>query len=136
MLKNILCCGISSGSRTSVANRRRAVRLRASPASGKRTRGLAKVPETEIGIDQIMRIAPVIPVLVIDDAASARPITEALVAGGLRVLEVTLRTPAALDVLRKMADVEGAVVGVGTVLNERISSAALKREHNLSCRRG
>lgn len=83
-----------------------------------------------------MRIAPVIPVLVIDDAASARPITEALVAGGLRVLEVTLRTPAALDVLRKMADVEGAVVGVGTVLNERISSAALKREHNLSCRRG
>ncbi len=50
------------------------------------------------GIDQIMRIAPVIPVLVIDDAASARPIAETLVAGGLRVLEMTLRTPAALDV--------------------------------------
>nr|WP_321984586.1 bifunctional 4-hydroxy-2-oxoglutarate aldolase/2-dehydro-3-deoxy-phosphogluconate aldolase [uncultured Lichenicoccus sp.] len=68
-------------------------------------------------IDRIMALSPVIPVLVIHDAAHARPIAEALVAGGLRVLEVTLRTAAALDVIREMASVEGAVVGAGTVLN-------------------
>lgn len=68
-------------------------------------------------IAKIMNLAPVIPVLVVEDAAHARPIAEALVAGGLRALEVTLRTPAALDVIREMAKVEGAVVGAGTVLN-------------------
>jgi 2-dehydro-3-deoxyphosphogluconate aldolase / (4S)-4-hydroxy-2-oxoglutarate aldolase len=68
-------------------------------------------------IDDIMRAAPVIPVLVIDDVAHARPIAEALVRGGLTVLEVTLRTPAALDVIAEMAKVEGAIVGAGTVLN-------------------
>jgi len=77
------------------------------------------------GIDRIMRLAPVIPVLVIEDAAYARPIAEALVAGGLRVLEITLRTPAALDAMREMAAVEGAVVGAGTVLNERQLDDAL-----------
>ncbi len=66
---------------------------------------------------QIMRLAPVIPVLVIEDAAYARPIAEALVAGGLYALEVTLRTPAALEVIAEMARVEHAVVGAGTVLN-------------------
>ena len=69
-------------------------------------------------IDTIMRTAPVIPVLVIDDAGHAQPIARALVAGGLTVLEVTLRTRAALDVIREMAKVEGAIVGAGTVLNE------------------
>ena len=69
-------------------------------------------------IEIIMRTAPVIPVLVVDDAQHARPIAEALVAGGLRVLEVTLRTPAALDVIREMSAVDGAIVGAGTVLNE------------------
>jgi 2-dehydro-3-deoxyphosphogluconate aldolase / (4S)-4-hydroxy-2-oxoglutarate aldolase len=69
-------------------------------------------------IETIMRTAPVIPVLVIDDAAHAQPIAMALVAGGLRVLEVTLRTAAALDVIREMKKVEGAIVGAGTVLNE------------------
>jgi 2-dehydro-3-deoxyphosphogluconate aldolase / (4S)-4-hydroxy-2-oxoglutarate aldolase len=69
-------------------------------------------------IETIMRTAPVIPVLVIDDAAHAQPIAEALVAGGLKVLEVTLRTAAALDVIREMKKVEGAIVGAGTVLNE------------------
>lgn len=69
-------------------------------------------------IEQIMRTAPIIPVLVIEDAAHARPIAEALVAGGLRVLEVTLRTAAALEVIREMSAVEGAIVGAGTVLNE------------------
>lgn len=69
-------------------------------------------------IETIMRTAPVIPVLVIDDVRHARPIAEALVAGGLCVLEVTLRTPAALEVIREMRAVDGAIVGAGTVLNE------------------
>jgi 2-dehydro-3-deoxyphosphogluconate aldolase / (4S)-4-hydroxy-2-oxoglutarate aldolase len=70
-------------------------------------------------VESIMTLAPVIPVLVIDDVAHARPIAEALVAGGLRAIEVTLRTPVALEAIREMAKVEGAVVGAGTVLNER-----------------
>lgn len=69
------------------------------------------------GIEAIMRTAPVIPVLVIDEVAHARPIAEALVAGGLRVLEVTLRTPCALEAMAEMARVDGAIVGAGTVLN-------------------
>lgn len=68
-------------------------------------------------IETIMRTAPVIPVLVIDNAAHARPIAEALVAGGLRVLEVTLRTEAGLDVIREMKKVPGAIVGAGTVVD-------------------
>jgi 2-dehydro-3-deoxyphosphogluconate aldolase / (4S)-4-hydroxy-2-oxoglutarate aldolase len=76
-------------------------------------------------IETIMRTAPVIPVLVIDDAAHAQPIAKALVAGGLRVLEVTLRTAAALDVIREMKKVEGAIVGAGTVLNEADLRASL-----------
>lgn len=68
-------------------------------------------------IGDIMRLAPVIPVLVIEEAADAGTIARALVAGGLRVLEVTLRTPAALDAIAEMRKVEGAVVGAGTVLN-------------------
>jgi len=64
-----------------------------------------------------MQVAPVIPVLVIDDVSKARPLAEALVAGGLRTLEVTLRTPQALDAMRAMSDVEGAIVGVGTALD-------------------
>ena len=66
----------------------------------------------------VMQLAPVVPVLVIEDVAHARPIAEALVAGGLFALEVTLRTAAALEVIAEMAKVEGAVVGAGTVLNE------------------
>jgi len=69
-------------------------------------------------IEIIMRTAPVIPVLVIEDVAFARPIAESLVAGGLTVLEVTLRTPAALEVIAEMKTVAGAIVGAGTVLNE------------------
>jgi 2-dehydro-3-deoxyphosphogluconate aldolase/(4S)-4-hydroxy-2-oxoglutarate aldolase len=65
---------------------------------------------------EICGLAPVIPVLVIDDAAHALPLAEALVAGGLPVLEVTLRTPAALDAIRAMSTVEGGVVGAGTLL--------------------
>lgn len=72
--------------------------------------------EASIASEKICRLAPVIPVLVVDDAAQARGLAEALVAGGLPALEVTLRTPAALDVIREMAAVEGGVVGAGTLL--------------------
>ena len=78
-----------------------------------------------MNIDAVMRLAPVIPVIVIDDAAHARPLAEALVAGGLFALEVTLRTPCALEAIAEMAKVEGAVVGAGTVLNESQLDAAL-----------
>jgi 2-dehydro-3-deoxyphosphogluconate aldolase/(4S)-4-hydroxy-2-oxoglutarate aldolase len=69
-------------------------------------------------IEQIMRLAPVIPVLVLDDPDEAVAIGTALVKGGLPVLEVTLRTPRALDVMAAMMTIEGAVVGAGTVLDE------------------
>lgn len=68
-------------------------------------------------IETIMRTSPVIPVLVIEDAATARPLAEALVKGGLRVLEVTMRTGAALEAMAEMKKVPGAIVGAGTVVN-------------------
>ena len=77
-------------------------------------------------IDTIMTLAPVIPVLVIEDVAHALPVAQALVAGGLFALEVTMRTPCALDVIREMKQVPGAVVGAGTVLNPRDLDAALE----------
>ncbi len=66
---------------------------------------------------RIAALAPIIPVLVVDDAAHAQPLAAALIAGGLPALEVTLRTPAALEVIAEMARVEGGVVGAGTLLN-------------------
>lgn len=78
------------------------------------------------GIEQIMRAAPVIPVLVIEDVARAAPIAAALVKGGLPVLEVTLRTASALEVIREMKQVPGAIVGAGTVLNEFALEDALE----------
>ncbi|HEX7858403.1 MAG TPA: bifunctional 4-hydroxy-2-oxoglutarate aldolase/2-dehydro-3-deoxy-phosphogluconate aldolase [Sphingobium sp.] len=77
-------------------------------------------------IEAIMRTSPVIPVIVIDDVRDAVPMAQALVAGGLRVLEVTLRTPAGLEAIRLMKDVPGAIVGAGTVLNTRDLDAALE----------
>lgn len=68
-------------------------------------------------LDSILSAAPVIPVLVIDRLADAVPIAEALVAGGLPVLEVTLRTPVAFEAIRAMRSVAGAIVGAGTVLD-------------------
>lgn len=76
-------------------------------------------------IETIMRTAPVIPVLVIEDVAHARPIAEALVAGGLRVLEVTLRTAAGLEAIAEMKKVPGAIVGAGTVVNAAGLKAAI-----------
>jgi 2-dehydro-3-deoxyphosphogluconate aldolase/(4S)-4-hydroxy-2-oxoglutarate aldolase len=73
---------------------------------------------------EICRLAPVVPVLVIDDLAHAKPLAEALVAGGLPALEVTLRTPAALDAIRAMAEVPGGVVGAGTLLTPADVKAA------------
>ena len=66
--------------------------------------------------ERLCHLAPIIPVLVVEDVAVARPLAEALIAGGLPVLEVTLRTGSALDVIREMAKVEGGVVGAGTLL--------------------
>jgi len=79
-----------------------------------------------MNIDAIMRRSPVIPVLIVDDVAHAEPLAQSLVSGGLPMLEVTLRTAVALDVIREMSRVEGAVVGAGTVLNERDLDAAVE----------
>lgn len=73
---------------------------------------------------EICGLAPVIPVIVVDDLDHAVPLAKALVAGGLPVLEVTLRTPVALDVIKAMADVEGGVVGAGTLLSPADVKAA------------
>ncbi len=73
---------------------------------------------------EICTLAPVIPVLVIDDASKAPGLAEALVSGGLPALEVTLRTPAALEAIREMARVEGGVVGAGTLLTPEDVKAA------------
>ncbi len=68
-------------------------------------------------IEEIMGLAPVIPVLIIEKAADAVPLGRALVAGGLPALEITLRTPVAMECIRRMAgEIEDAVVGAGTVL--------------------
>lgn len=69
--------------------------------------------------EKICALAPVIPVLVVKDPAIAQPLAKALVAGGLPALEVTLRTPAALEVIAEMAKVEGGVVGAGTLLSPK-----------------
>ena len=70
-------------------------------------------------IEEIMRSAPVIPVLVLDGNADWAALAETFVEAGLPVLEITLRTPAALDAIRAMSKVPGAIVGAGTVLNEQ-----------------
>lgn len=77
-------------------------------------------------IEEIMNLGPVIPVIVIHDVAEAQPLAEALVRGGVRVLEVTLRTPAALEAIQEMRKVPGAVVGAGTVVNARQMAQAVQ----------
>jgi len=76
-------------------------------------------------IEQLMRRTTVIPVLVIDDLAHARPLAEALVASGYPVLEVTLRTHCALDAIAEMRKVAGAIVGAGTVTDPDELAAAI-----------
>jgi len=73
----------------------------------------------------ICNLAPIVPVLVVEDAATARPLAEALVAGGLPALEVTLRTPAALKAIAEMAKVKGGVVGAGTLVTPKDVEAAV-----------
>lgn len=75
---------------------------------------------------RLCELAPIIPVLVVEDPAHARPLAEALVAGGLPVLEVTLRTPAALEVIAEMAKVEGGVVGAGTLVAPKDVGEAMR----------
>ena len=75
---------------------------------------------------RLFKLAPVVPVLVVDDVAHAAPLAKALVDGGLPVLEVTLRTPAALDVICEMLQIEGSIVGAGTLLNPEDVIAARK----------
>jgi 2-dehydro-3-deoxyphosphogluconate aldolase/(4S)-4-hydroxy-2-oxoglutarate aldolase len=78
-----------------------------------------------MNIDEVMRAAPVIPVLVLDGSVDPVALAETLVEAGLPVIEVTLRTPSALTAMRAMASVEGAIVGAGTVLNERMLGEAI-----------
>jgi len=78
-----------------------------------------------MNIEQIMRAAPVIPVLVLEGDFDWAKLAETFVANGLPVLEITLRTPGAVDAIRQMAQVQGAIVGAGTVLNERQLTAAV-----------
>ena len=73
---------------------------------------------------QLCAMAPVIPVLVVEDATQAAPLARALVAGGLPVPEVTLRTPAALEAITAVSKVKGAIVGAGTVLTPEDALAA------------
>ena len=76
---------------------------------------------------QVMQDAPVIPVIVLNDVAHAVPMARALVAGGIRMLEITLRTPQALACMEAIAnEVEGAVVGAGTVRSPQDAAAAVK----------
>lgn len=77
-------------------------------------------------IAEFMTLAPVIPVIVVHELEHAEPLARALVAGGLPVLEVTLRTPCALEAIRAMKRVSGAIVGAGTVTNEAELDAALE----------
>ncbi|HXA38224.1 MAG TPA: bifunctional 4-hydroxy-2-oxoglutarate aldolase/2-dehydro-3-deoxy-phosphogluconate aldolase [Phenylobacterium sp.] len=75
-------------------------------------------------LEKILGLAPVVPVLIIDDLDDAVPLGRALVAGGLPVLEITLRTPVALQCIERMAgEIEGAVVGAGTVLTPALRLA-------------
>jgi 2-dehydro-3-deoxyphosphogluconate aldolase / (4S)-4-hydroxy-2-oxoglutarate aldolase len=76
--------------------------------------------DVQQGVEAILKAAPVVPVMVIDDVKDAVPLARALVAGGLPVLEITLRTEAASDAIRAIkAEVEGAYVGAGTVLTRQ-----------------
>ena len=75
-------------------------------------------------VAEICHLAPVIPVLVIDDLMHAAKLAAALIAGGLPVLEVTLRTPVALEAIRRMAEVPGGHVGAGTLLTPADVKAA------------
>ena len=84
----------------------------------------------------VLKLQPVVPVLVIDDVKTAVPLARALVAGGLKAIEITLRTTAALEAIRAVAnEVEGAVAGAGTILNAAQFEAASRLAHSSSSAR-
>lgn len=84
-------------------------------------------PFVSLTAKQVMQDAPVIPVIVLHDVAQAVPLARALVAGGIRMLEITLRTAVALDCMRAIrAEVPEAIVGAGTVCNARDVDACLE----------
>lgn len=88
------------------------------------------IEQHQATMEQTLKAAPVVPVMVIEDRAQAVPLARALVLGGLPVLEITLRTEAALECIRAIiAEVEGAIVGAGTVLNP----AQLQQVEKLAC---
>ncbi|MFI9200630.1 bifunctional 4-hydroxy-2-oxoglutarate aldolase/2-dehydro-3-deoxy-phosphogluconate aldolase [Streptomyces sp. NPDC053048] len=79
------------------------------------------------GVNDLLDLSPVIPVVVLHDAADAVPLARALVAGGLPAIEITLRTHTALDAIRAITEsVPGAIVGAGTVLRPAQAEAALE----------
>lgn len=84
------------------------------------------IPQLPPSMHMLCHQAPMVPVLMIDDLAHAVPLAEALIAGGLPVLEVSLRTPVALQAIALMARVPGATIGAGTVLNPKDAANALK----------
>lgn len=87
--------------------------------------------EYQKGLAETLALAPVVPVMVIEEVADAVPLARALVKGGLPVLEITLRTAKAMDCIRAIiAEVEGAIVGSGTVLTPE----QLKESEKLGCR--
>lgn len=84
-------------------------------------------PEVQPGLAPILALAPVVPVVIVENAADAVPLARALVAGGLKAIEITLRTPAAMEAIRRVAgEVEGAVAGAGTVLDAAQFEAVMK----------
>ena len=78
-----------------------------------------------MNIDDVLHMAPMIPVLVIDETFDPVALAETLVGAGLPVIEVTLRTPGAAASMQAMAEVPGAIVGAGTVLDARMLDVAL-----------
>ncbi|MDQ0456222.1 2-dehydro-3-deoxy-phosphogluconate aldolase [Rhizobium paknamense] len=74
----------------------------------------------------VLKLQPVVPVLIVEDAKDAVPLARALVAGGLKAIEITMRTPAALEAVKRVAgEVDGAVAGAGTILNPAHFEAAV-----------
>ncbi len=82
--------------------------------------------------EEICRLAPVIPVLVVQNPDIAKPLAEALISGGLSVLEVTLRTESALEVISEIAKVPGGVVGAGTITKARDVKDAINAGANFA----
>ena len=74
------------------------------------------MPQDVAALRSILSLAPVVPVIILDDVSQARPLAEALVAGGLPILEVTLRTPNALKVMEEMGKVEGAIAQIDRLI--------------------